>query len=165
MQHSNVGLKSYCSDQSQDPNNEIAKKPTPNHFVLCLQEFHELVMKNADIIQATGDAVCVFPEVQCLTPRYVLFNGFLPSFTSRGPFCHNLWNSTVFPNHSHVEVFSGVQLFIFQENKCFRNHNILSGFLKKVKSNIIGFTISDICTISKKKNIALFNLSCVKILV
>lgn len=34
-----------------------------------VQEFYETVIKNADIIQATGDAVCVFPEVQCLTPR------------------------------------------------------------------------------------------------
>ncbi|XP_052244926.1 FACT complex subunit SSRP1-like isoform X2 [Dreissena polymorpha] len=32
-------------------------------------EFYDQVMKNADIIQAVGDAVCVFPEVQCLTPR------------------------------------------------------------------------------------------------
>ena len=38
---------------------------------LLLQEFYETVIKNADIIQATGDAVCVFPEVQCLTPRSV----------------------------------------------------------------------------------------------
>lgn len=34
-----------------------------------VQDFHDAVIKNADIIQATGDAVCVFPEVQCLTPR------------------------------------------------------------------------------------------------
>ncbi|XP_052800705.1 FACT complex subunit SSRP1-like isoform X2 [Mya arenaria] len=34
-----------------------------------VSEFYDQVMKNADIIQATGDAVCVFPEVQCLTPR------------------------------------------------------------------------------------------------
>lgn len=34
-----------------------------------VQDFYNQVMENADIIQATGDAVCVFPEVQCLTPR------------------------------------------------------------------------------------------------
>ncbi|XP_053375271.1 FACT complex subunit SSRP1-like isoform X1 [Mercenaria mercenaria] len=34
-----------------------------------VNEFYNQVMENADIIQATGDAVCVFPEVQCLTPR------------------------------------------------------------------------------------------------
>lgn len=34
-----------------------------------VQEFYDAVIKNADILQATGDAVCVFPEVQCLTPR------------------------------------------------------------------------------------------------
>ena len=44
-----------------------------SHVCYCVcdlfQEFYETVIKNADIIQATGDAVCVFPEVQCLTPR------------------------------------------------------------------------------------------------
>lgn len=34
-----------------------------------VMEFHKQVMSSADIIQAVGDAVCVFPEVQCLTPR------------------------------------------------------------------------------------------------
>ena len=33
------------------------------------QEFHSKVLENADIIQATGDAVCIFSEIQCLTPR------------------------------------------------------------------------------------------------
>ena len=36
-----------------------------------LQEFHSNVMSKADIIQATGESIAIFQEVQCLTPRYV----------------------------------------------------------------------------------------------
>ena len=34
-----------------------------------IQEFYKNVLSKADIIQATGDAVAIFQEVQCLTPR------------------------------------------------------------------------------------------------
>ncbi|ELT88434.1 hypothetical protein CAPTEDRAFT_172235 [Capitella teleta] len=34
-----------------------------------VQDFYTSVMSKADIIQATGDAICTFNEVQCLTPR------------------------------------------------------------------------------------------------
>lgn len=34
-----------------------------------LQAFAENVLSKADVIQATGDAVCIFKELQCLTPR------------------------------------------------------------------------------------------------
>ncbi|XP_019616304.1 PREDICTED: FACT complex subunit SSRP1-like [Branchiostoma belcheri] len=34
-----------------------------------VQAFHDNVMDKADIIQATGDAICIFKELQCLTPR------------------------------------------------------------------------------------------------
>lgn len=34
-----------------------------------VQEFYNNVLEKADIIQATGDALAVFTEVQCLTPR------------------------------------------------------------------------------------------------
>ena len=33
------------------------------------QAFADNVRSKADVIQATGDAVCVFKELQCLTPR------------------------------------------------------------------------------------------------
>lgn len=31
--------------------------------------FAQNVLSKADVIQATGDAVCIFRELQCLTPR------------------------------------------------------------------------------------------------
>ena len=34
-----------------------------------LQAFAQNVLCKADVIQATGDAVCIFKELQCLTPR------------------------------------------------------------------------------------------------
>lgn len=33
------------------------------------QAFAQNVLSKADVIQATGDAVCIFRELQCLTPR------------------------------------------------------------------------------------------------
>uniref|UniRef100_A0A8C9WUI6 FACT complex subunit SSRP1 n=1 Tax=Sander lucioperca TaxID=283035 RepID=A0A8C9WUI6_SANLU len=41
------------SDERQDP----------------VEAFAENVLSKADVIQATGDAVCIFKELQCLTPR------------------------------------------------------------------------------------------------
>jgi hypothetical protein len=37
---------------------------------VSFQEFHENITVKADIIQATGDALAIFEEIQCLTPRY-----------------------------------------------------------------------------------------------
>lgn len=34
-----------------------------------LQAFAQNVLSKADVIQATGDAICIFRELQCLTPR------------------------------------------------------------------------------------------------
>lgn len=31
--------------------------------------FHGNVMKNASVISVTGDAIAIFREIQCLTPR------------------------------------------------------------------------------------------------
>lgn len=46
-----------------------------------VQEFYNNVLEKADIIQATGDALAVFTEVQCLTPRgrydFKMYNTFL----------------------------------------------------------------------------------------
>lgn len=36
---------------------------------VCPQAFAQNVLSKADVIQATGDAVCIFKELQCLTPR------------------------------------------------------------------------------------------------
>nr|XP_046262531.1 FACT complex subunit SSRP1a isoform X4 [Scatophagus argus] len=41
------------SDERQDP----------------VEAFAQSVLSKADVIQATGDAVCIFKELQCLTPR------------------------------------------------------------------------------------------------
>lgn len=39
-----------------------------DQYVL-LQAFAQNVLSKADVIQATGDAICIFRELQCLTPR------------------------------------------------------------------------------------------------
>lgn len=73
------------SDERQDPV-EVRKRRLlpflPLLFSLCCilcimllimcvspQAFAQNVLSKADVIQATGDAVCIFKELQCLTPR------------------------------------------------------------------------------------------------
>ena len=34
-----------------------------------VKELHEKILAKADIIQAIGDAIVTFTEIQCLTPR------------------------------------------------------------------------------------------------
>lgn len=41
----------------------------PDHQLVLLQAFAQNVLSKADVIQATGDAICIFRELQCLTPR------------------------------------------------------------------------------------------------
>ncbi|GFT56354.1 FACT complex subunit SSRP1 [Nephila pilipes] len=41
----------------------------PNNSVDPVQAFVDNVLSKASIIQATGDAICTFKELQCLTPR------------------------------------------------------------------------------------------------
>lgn len=36
---------------------------------LFVQAFHDRALSKADVMQATGDAIAVFSEMQCLTPR------------------------------------------------------------------------------------------------
>lgn len=36
-----------------------------------VENFHQKVLAHADVIQATGDSIAVFPEIQILTPRFV----------------------------------------------------------------------------------------------
>ena len=36
-----------------------------------VESFQQRVMSKASVITATGDALAIFREVQCLTPRYV----------------------------------------------------------------------------------------------
>lgn len=43
--------------------------PSPGRNSLPLQAFAQNVLSKADVIQATGDAICIFRELQCLTPR------------------------------------------------------------------------------------------------
>lgn len=41
----------------------------PHSQCVLLQAFAQNVLSKADVIQATGDAICIFRELQCLTPR------------------------------------------------------------------------------------------------
>ena len=34
-----------------------------------VQDLHDKCLARADVIQATGDAIVIFPEIQTLTPR------------------------------------------------------------------------------------------------
>ena len=36
-----------------------------------VEAFQKQVMPKASVISATGESICIFKEVQCLTPRYV----------------------------------------------------------------------------------------------
>lgn len=47
------------------------------------EAFQKQVMPKASVISATGDAIAIFREVQCLTPRYAvcLFVEFLSRFS------------------------------------------------------------------------------------
>lgn len=48
---------------------ELRKKHLFMKLSLLLQAFAQNVLSKADVIQATGDAICIFRELQCLTPR------------------------------------------------------------------------------------------------
>ncbi|NXW07951.1 SSRP1 protein, partial [Fregetta grallaria] len=43
--------------------------PTQEDGVDPVEAFAQNVLSKADVIQATGDAICIFRELQCLTPR------------------------------------------------------------------------------------------------
>ena len=45
------------------PSSELAGDTEP------VDAFKEQVLRKADIISAVGDAIAIFREVQCLTPR------------------------------------------------------------------------------------------------
>ena len=36
-----------------------------------VKELHDKILAKADVIQATGDAIVTFAEIQCLTPRLI----------------------------------------------------------------------------------------------
>lgn len=38
----------------------------------AVEAFHQQVMNKASVISVSGDAIAIFRELQCLTPRYVL---------------------------------------------------------------------------------------------
>lgn len=46
-----------------------SKIPLLHDHCVPLQAFAQNVLSKADVIQATGDAICIFRELQCLTPR------------------------------------------------------------------------------------------------
>lgn len=47
------------------PSNELAGDVDP------VEAFQQQVMKKASVISVSGDAIAIFREMQCLTPRYV----------------------------------------------------------------------------------------------
>lgn len=36
-----------------------------------VEAFHQQVMEKASVISVSGDAIAIFREIQCLTPRYI----------------------------------------------------------------------------------------------
>lgn len=56
------------------PSNELAGDKDP------VEAFQQQVMKKASVISVSGDAIAIFREIQCLTPRFVSpFLHFSPS--------------------------------------------------------------------------------------
>lgn len=53
------------------PANELAGDMDP------VEAFHQQVMNKASVISVSGDAIAIFREIQCLTPRY---EGFILKF-------------------------------------------------------------------------------------
>ena len=51
----------------------VSLRMSPNSPV-CVQMFYDKVMQKADVVQATGDAITVFEELQVLTPRCIVLN-------------------------------------------------------------------------------------------
>lgn len=49
------------------PSNELAGDKDP------VEAFQKQVMKKASVISVSGDAIAIFREIQCLTPRFVAF--------------------------------------------------------------------------------------------
>ena len=39
----------------------------------AVEAFHQQVMNKASVISVSGDAIAIFRELQCLTPRYDYF--------------------------------------------------------------------------------------------
>lgn len=59
------------------PSNELAGDKDP------VEAFQQQVMKKASVISVSGDAIAIFREIQCLTPRFVPPNvRFLPLKTN-----------------------------------------------------------------------------------
>lgn len=50
------------------PSNELAGDLDP------VESFQQQVMQKASVISVSGDAIAIFREIQCLTPRYLLCN-------------------------------------------------------------------------------------------
>lgn len=50
------------------PSNELAGDLDP------VDSFQQQVMQKASVISVSGDAIAIFREIQCLTPRYIMSN-------------------------------------------------------------------------------------------
>lgn len=48
------------------PSNELAGDMDP------VDSFQQQVMQKASVISVSGDAIAIFREIQCLTPRYII---------------------------------------------------------------------------------------------
>lgn len=48
------------------PSNELAGDLDP------VDSFQQQVMQKASVISVSGDAIAIFREIQCLTPRYLV---------------------------------------------------------------------------------------------
>lgn len=64
-----------------------APMPVLTWAALHFQAFAQSVLSKADVIQATGDAVCIFKELQCLTPR----GRYCIDESLTRPCCHLKW--------------------------------------------------------------------------
>lgn len=62
------------------PSNELAGDKDP------VEAFQQQVMKKASVISVSGDAIAIFREIQCLTPRYVYFSFTMMSLIGLGLF-------------------------------------------------------------------------------
>lgn len=66
-----VTLEFHQNDDSEVSLMEVRfyVPPTQEDGVDPVEAFAQNVLSKADVIQATGDAICIFRELQCLTPR------------------------------------------------------------------------------------------------
>ncbi|MBZ3873751.1 FACT complex subunit SSRP1 [Sciurus carolinensis] len=79
---SGVTLEFHQNDDSEVALMQVCfyVPPTQEDGVDPVQAFAQSVLSKADIIQATGDAICIFWELQCLTPHSHYDTRIYPTF-------------------------------------------------------------------------------------